>query len=425
MKVIHLNKYTSQGGAARAAFRIHESLRSVNLDSSFFAERIGRYDDSTSNPTVEHSRFARQIRQAGKGVRRFLKTGNPIKHSPNWLNSPWPRVLNESNADIINLHWINDEMVSIRDIAAIRKPIVWTLHDMWAFCGAEHYTEDQRWIEGYTRFNRPVHESGFDLNKWAWNRKKFHWQRPFQIVAPSRWIFDCVLQSSLMQNWPVIHIPYPIDTNYWRPVQKDTARDLLGLPRNSNVLLFGAVGGGRNERKGFDLLISALGYLRESRQFHETELIVFGEDQPKSSVVEGFQIRYLGLLADDLSLKVAYSAADIMVVPSRLDNFPLTALEAQACGTPVACFDVGGLPDLIKHQETGFLAKRFDALHLAEGIKWCLTNLQTTEITNNIASNVRKNYSLEVIGRLYGELYTQVLSNHVLRGSMDTFKGHR
>lgn len=263
MKIFQVNKCDIEGGAARAAYRIHCALRVAGIDSAMVVDRAVSGDRTVSGPG---SRWRAKLIAAreylGQLPCRFLHSANPVLHSPSILSSRRAAALNRSEADLLHLHWLNGEMFSIGEIGKLRKPLVWTLHDMWAFCGAEHYTEDQRWREGYRRENRPGHESGFDLNRWVWNRKSRHWRRPMQIVTPSSWLASCVRESALMQGWPVRVIPNALDTEAWKPVDKRLARGLLDLPEDGPILLFGAVGGGRDPRKGFDLLLAAMHCLR-------------------------------------------------------------------------------------------------------------------------------------------------------------------
>ena len=373
MKVLQLNHSDINGGAARAAYRIHHALRSCGIDSQMLVNVAASGDWTVQAPTSKWAKAMGHIRpHLALPWRQLLHTGNPIIHSPSVLPSRWPERLNASEADLVHLHWVQDEMLSIADIARIRKPIVWTLHDMWAFCGAEHYTTDHRWRDGYRRDNRPDHESGLDLNRSAWQRKRKHWRRPRQIVCPSQWLADCVSDSALMHEWPVAVVPYPIDLNRWQPIDQRLARQLLDLPQECPLLLFGAMGGGKDPRKGIDLLVAALALLRTEPNLQNLQLVVFGQLAPQSPAQLGFPVHYTGHLHDDLSLRALYSAADVMVIPSRQDNLPNTGLEAHACGTPVVAFNTGGLPDIVVDRVTGALAEPFEPASLAAAIRWML-----------------------------------------------------
>jgi len=379
-----LSKAAFQGGAARAAYRIHRALRQIGVDSRMLVDVAPEDDWTVASPSHNWWRNGPALlRFVQSLLRRQRATTNPVIHSPAVMPSRWPSYLNASDADIIHLQWVNGEMLSIADIGKLEKPVVWTLHDMWPFCGAEHYTEEYRWQEGYGQSNRPGYESGFDLNKWTWNRKRKHWKKPVQLVAPSHWLAQCVSQSSLMQDWPVTVVPNAIDTEFWRPMERNQAREFLDLPKENSILLFGALGAGHDPRKGFDLLLEAIGYLRGERK--DLRLVVFGQSKPKSPPDLGFPIHYFGHLHDDLSLRLLYCASDAMVIPSRLDNLPNTGLEALACSTPVVSFNVGGLPDIVVHKRSGYLAKAFDTQDLATGIAWVLDQ-SLVDLPGSVAS---------------------------------------
>ena len=373
MKIAMVNHSDINGGAARAAWRIHHALRQSGVDSQMYVNRASAGDWTVTGPRGKLAKALGMVRSPLGGVaNRLLKTGNPILHSPAILPSSWPKRLNTSDADIVHLHWVNGEMMSVADISRITKPVVWTLHDMWAFCGAEHCADDFRWRDGYLKTNRPSHESGFDLNRWTWQRKLNAWKKPIHIVTPSRWLADCARQSVLMREWPISVIPNALDVELWQPVEKKLARQLMNLPSDVPLLAFGAFGAVRAPHKGFDLLLSALEHLRG--QMPDLHLVVFGESAPKHQPDLGFPIHYVGHLHDDLSLRVLYSAADALMIPSRIDNLPNAGVEAMACGTPVIAFDTCGLSDIVTHQQTGWLAKPFDTDDLARGIQWVLND---------------------------------------------------
>lgn len=410
MKIAMVNHSDINGGAARAAWRIHHALRQSRVDSIMYVNQATSGDWSVSGPIGKVNKLLLNVQpRIGALATRLLKTGNPIMHSPAMFPSLWSKKLDLLDVDIAHLHWINYEMMAILDIARISKPIVWTLHDMWAFCGAEHYTEDFRWRDGYKTNNRPTYESGFDLNRWTWQRKLKAWKKPMHIVTPSRWLAECARQSVLMQDWPISVIPNALDVDSWQPVEKKLARQLMNLPTDCPLLAFGAMGGGQDPRKGMDLLLKALDHLRG--QFQDLQLVVFGQNAPRELPDLGFPIHYTGHLHDDLSLRVLYSAADAMVVPSRQEAFGQTASEAHACGTPVIAFDTCGLPDIVTHQETGWLAKAFDTEDLARGIQWVLSDAtRHADLSLQAREDAEARFSYPVVANQYKNIYCQVLS---------------
>jgi glycosyltransferase involved in cell wall biosynthesis len=408
LKVIHLSYTDISGGAARAAYRIHHSLRKIGVDSLMWVNKAIAEDWTVERPARISSKAFDALRvHAVRQLIKFYKTGNPIIHSPSILPSRWVERINFSDADIVHLHWVQGEMLSIADIGHIQKPIVWTLHDMWAFCGAEHYSEDNRWRQGYHRGNRPWHESGIDLNRWTWQRKCKDWKKPIQIITPSQWLADCVRESALMRHWPVDVVSYPIDIDRWRPIEKKVARNLLGLPQEVPLLIFGAMGGGRDPRKGFDLLISALNEV--DNQLAGLELVVFGESEPKFKPNLGFPIHYAGHLYDDISLRLYYSAADVFALPSRQDNQPLTCMESLSCGTPVVAFNTSGLPSMIINKRTGYLAEAFDVKDFARGIKYLIENSGTGAFETSARAYAEMRFSQNLIAQQYVDIYKRVL----------------
>jgi glycosyltransferase involved in cell wall biosynthesis len=410
MNVVHLNYSDSIGGAARAAHRIHHAVRGMGVDSKLLVNRAVLSDPTVAGPTTAPGRLLGKARRIlAAPWQSLLRGGSPGLHSPACIPSRWASRLNASAADVVHLHWINCEMMSIADIGRLTKPVVWTLHDMWAFCGAEHYTDGFRWREGYSDTNRSPDESGFDLDRWTWRRKQRHWRRPMQIVTPSRWLADCVEQSALMGDWPVTAIPNPIDTEVWRPVDKLRARQLLNLPPSTPILLFGALGGDEDPRKGFGLLRDALQHLRG--RVDGLELIVFGQLAPSQETPLGFAVRHIGYLHDDEKLRLLYSAADAVAVPSRLEVFGQTASEAHACGTPVVAFNTGGLADIVAHRQTGYLAKPFDVQDLAAGIEWVL-GAKASGPDLGIAARERACllWDSHVVARQYAELYGRAMA---------------
>lgn len=410
MIVRHLNYSDISGGAARAAYRLQQGLRRHQIDSLMAVDCKFSDDWSVEGPFGRLDKALARLRPAvGAACVRLLKTKNAILHSPALLSSRWPKRLANLKPDILHLHWVCGEMISISEIGRLPGPVVWTLHDMWAFCGAEHYTEDFRWREGYTSKNRPSYESRLDLSRWVWERKRKNWKRPFHIVTPSHWLGRCVRESALMKDWPVTVIPNALNTDVWAPVERSLARRLLGLPEDQPLVLFGAMGGGQNLIKGFDLLRASLAHLREQRS--DLRLLVFGQSTPHEPDDLGFPVHYMGHLHDDLSLQILYSAADVMVIPSRQDNLPNTGVESLSCGTPVVAFNTCGLPDIVSHQVTGYLARPFNTEDLAAGIEWVLADSgRHDDLSRNARTQAVERFSEAVVVSQYLAVYEKAIS---------------
>jgi glycosyltransferase involved in cell wall biosynthesis len=368
-----LNHSDGGGGASRAAYRLYRGLQAAGVKPTMTVRQkvTGDWTIATTSKYAKAANFARS--RFGGYLMMLQKTGNANMHSANVLPSNLAEAINDGATDVVNLHWLGGESMSIEDIGRIRKPAVWTLHDMWAFCGAEHYTgdgADARWRTGYLDGNRPPNSTGPDIDRHTWNRKRRAWLNPMQIVTPSRWLADCVRHSALLRDWPVTVIPNVLDTNMFKPLDRQFCRHALNLPGDKKIVLFGAFGGGGSLIKGYDLLLDAMKSMAGSRL--DILCVVFGQSEPRTPPDIPFPIRWMGHIGDDPTLALLYGAADVMVIPSRLDNLPQSGTEAHACGCPVVAFNCTGLPEVVDHRVTGYLAEAYRTEDLARGIEWVI-----------------------------------------------------
>ena len=430
--VLQLNASSSDGGAARAAIRVHRAFQSHGLHHQWSSEfRAISGEVSTPEVTVGspqgQSRLWRHLRPRLRQWRkRAWVTTNPALHSLAWPDTGLGQELIQAHRlglfHILNLHWLGDSALSVEEIGRLRFPVVWTLHDQWAFSGAEHYAPlDQsvpqvmnggRYAGGYTTSNCPSSEVGCDLNRWTWTRKCRSWINPMTLICPSAWMASCVRQSALMADWPCHVIPNPLDPQQWFPLNPDLARTALGLPLNIPLVLFGAMGGTQDPRKGADLLAQALHRFAAQCAHREAvpHLVIFGRASADTTHDFGLPVHHLGHLHDDVSLRLAYSAADVMVVPSRLDNLPNTATEAMACGTPVVAFRAGGMEDIVNDGVNGRLAEAFDPQALA----YCIADVLDPQHQQSMGSHARKQalslWHPERIAAAYAAVYDEALS---------------
>jgi glycosyltransferase involved in cell wall biosynthesis len=299
-------------------------------------------------------------------------------------------------------------MISVEDIGRINKPVVWTMHDMWAFCGSENIAADERYVAGYLPSNRPHHETGPDINAWTWQRKRRRWATAMQVVAPSCWMAECVRKSWLMKDWPIEIVPNPIDTTTWCPMPKAVARARLGINPSDRVLCVAGIDGPVSRHKGYDLFLEAAEILARTLP---VTVLVAGHASSWHPQVQGVAFRYAGLVTDDAVLRGLYAASDVMVVPSRQDNLPNTAVEAASCGLPVVAFAVGGLPDIIDHGISGYLARPFDVGDLAEGMAWAIHHGDDGRLGRAARELAIERFDTLRIGHRYSKVYGEVLAS--------------
>jgi glycosyltransferase involved in cell wall biosynthesis len=220
-------------------------------------------------------------------------------------------------------------------------------------------------------------------------------------IEPNKMTLELNDEKNLIQV-----IPNVIDTNVWRPIDMLLSRKILGLSCDKKLVLFGAIGVGADHRKGFDLLMMSIEILDSSDLNYE--LVVFGGLEPEKPLPTKCKVHYVGALNDDISLSLLYSAVDVFVIPSRIDNLPNTGVEAQACGTPVVAFNVGGLGDIVQHKVTGYLAIKDDVVDLAQGIAWVI-NRPNNKLRVESRVGAVKKWSPSIVAKQYYDLYSKVM----------------
>jgi glycosyltransferase involved in cell wall biosynthesis len=369
MKVLHLSTSDIDGGAARAAYRLHRELNELGMSSKMLVR-----DKQTSSYAVirETSLITKLGPMTGRWPLRKYLERDRVMFSSQWFKDDLSAKVLEIDPDVVHLHWVCNGFLKIETLRKFDRPIVWTLHDMWPMTGGCHYTQA---CDRYQQQcgNCPVlHSDHFkDLSFEILRRKASAWDGlDLTIVAPSQWLADCAKASALFRHRRIEVIANGIDTSLFRPGFKQTARAILNLPPDKKLLLFVAGSTTGDPRKGFQYLVEALNWLQTDGG--DFELAILGENAPDVPLPWLFKTHYLGRFSDEVALALVYSAADLFVAPSVQDNLPNTVVEALACGTPCVAFDIGGMPDMIDHLSNGYLAKPFDVKDLGKGIAWAL-----------------------------------------------------
>lgn len=422
MKVLHVIPDVNGGGASKGAYRIHQAVRTQGVQSEFLVLKKNRGATGVHlgypawRAWLEHKRYKAREVKLGKQLSDF-STSNPALHSFGLISHGLLPYINQCDADIVHLHWII-HMLTIDEIGQIKKPLVWTFADMWPFCGGEHYVLDDspqaRFRVGYLANNQPPYEQGPDYNRFAWERKQRFWNdQVFHIATCSQWLADCAKSSPLFSKSHIEAINYPLDTAVFRPSPQHEARLHFGLPLDKKIILAGATGGVNTLYKGGDLLHAAIVHLAKQNR-SDLVIALFGENPNSTTSNWPIPVHRLGAIHDELVLAKLYAAADVFVMPSRQEAFGQVASEAQACGIPAITFAHGGPMDIVEHQVTGWLAKPFDAEHLALGICY-LIDQKSRGVDLSTAARMRavKLFNLDWIGQKYCQLYEMSLLNNL------------
>jgi len=411
MESLILNTFDNFGGAARAAYRLHLGLCALGASSQMLVRT-----KSSSDETVIDERSI--VAKAGR-ISNYLPLLFYPKLEDQLFSTQWfpdmvhPKVA-KINPDIINLHWICGGYLQVETLKKFKKPLVWTLQDMWAFTGGCHYSYDcDRYKENCGQCPQLRSSKSYDLSRWIWRRKLKAWRDiDLTIVTPCAWMAECVKESSLFRERRVEVIPFCLNTKVYKPIDQKIARELLNLPQDKKLILFGAIAATTDRRKGFPLLLNALNELsRQAGWRDKFEVVVFGSSKPKKMIDYGFHAHYLGSFADDVALALVYSSADVMVVPSLQESFGQTASEALACGTPVVAFDATGLKDIVDHQVSGYLAKPYESEDLAKGIAWVLEDQDRHQrLRIDAREKAEEKFALELQAQRYLELFHEILT---------------
>ncbi len=375
-----------RGGAARAAQRLHAGLRHEGARSTMLVQDKAGHDPDVHGPSGTIRRQLATLRPyLDFAPARLLRRGAGVPYSVGWLPSGQVRRVRSFRADVVHLHWVAGGMLSIADVARLPGPLVWTLHDMWAFTGGCHYDGGcGRFANGCGPCPVLGSASTNDLSRWSWERRRRLLRRDdLVVVTPSRWLAAEAARSAVFGSHDIRVIPNALDLKVYRRTDRSAARQTLGLPVDRPIVMFAAMNAIGDPRKGLRHLEQALHRLTESGT--RPLALIAGADAP-AEVRLPVDTHYLGIIEDESMLANAYSAADVFVAPSEQENLSNAVVEAMACGTPCVAFRVGGMEDLIDHGRNGFLAEPMDAEDLARCIREVLDATAAVGIARGISA---------------------------------------
>lgn len=418
MKILIVNTSERTGGAAVAANRLKDALNKHGEKAKMLV-RDKETDDLTvvalSGSMFSRWRFLWErwcIFIRLHFSRRHLfeldiaNTGFDITSLPEF-----------QEADVIHLHWINQGLLSLNNIRSILlsgKPVVWTMHDIWPATAICHLTLGCRRFQNSCQQCKylPGGGSANDLAARVWRRKQQLFEgQSLIMVACSRWLLDEAKRSALLNRQRIEAIPNPIDTSLFKKTDRVAAREALGLPTDKLLVLFVSQRA-TNVNKGMGYLAEACRKLVEAHPAlkERVAVMILGGHAEEVTSDLALPAYPLGYVSDPKRIVEVYNAADVFVLPSLSENLPNTIMEAMACGVPCLGFKVGGIPEMIEHKKTGYVAQYKSSDDLSAGLFWLLDEADRDELSAAARRKVCREYSQDAVALRYTEVYNEVIA---------------
>lgn len=401
LNILQINTADTKGGAGKVAYLLKNGLKHLGHDTNMIVSK--KY---SKDPGVSLIKPYSNLRQRLlKKISFWLANDIDLFNSNKILKNPIFK-----SADIVHCHNLHSYYFNLGTLEKISKlkPVVWTLHDMWpitAHCG--HSFDGKLKDNGF--FTCPSLDIyppiAWHNEKYLEKRKKEIYEKSnFHIVTPSKWLADKISQS-ILKDKPLTIIHNGVDTEIFKPMAQKKARLDLDLPLNKKIILIVAKRGQSNPWKGGS-------YAQEIIEIYKNRPSIYFIDLGGDKNGSGSNTKTISYVNNEKTLAKYYSAADMLLYPSIADNCPLVVLEAQACGLPVVAFNTGGIPELIEHQKTGYIAKYKDIDGLNHNLD-CLINgseQQIQEIRKRSVDRTREMFTLDLMVDKYLQLYNQVLN---------------
>ncbi|MBI5492390.1 MAG: glycosyltransferase [Deltaproteobacteria bacterium] len=418
MNIVQVNTHDVQGGAARVAYGLHLAFRSAGHDSKMIVgvKRGSDPDVLTIHP--DSGFFAKKALNLKWICSEWIEQASGLQY---FLFSSSRSIMRKGparRADIVHFHNTHGSYLNQWAIRGVshEKPVVWTLHDMWALTGhCAHSFDCERWKTGCGMCpaldTYPSIRSDRTRMLWKIKSKVFR-ESGIILTVPSKWLMD-KLPDSILSHFPAYLVPNAVDTDIFKPKDRQALRKALGLPQDRFIAIFVADTGSRNKWKGFEHLVGALSIIKNGYGYRPY-LVVIGDAEKSSLEGIGLEGRSIGATSDPRVIADYDAASDVYLAPSLAENSPLVVLEALACGIPVVAFRVGGVPEIIKHMETGYIAGYRDERDFAEGIKWLMDmdRGKYLDMSGKCVSEIKERHTLKQQASNFLGVYEHAIKKH-------------
>ena len=419
LKVLLVAQNDYKGGAGRAVARIHQMLTRYGPELGISCQ-LRVIESEKPGPGVTaglpgRNRFIRRFTSLrilfSRAITKSLLERKGQIQSFALIRTGLAREINSLDFDVVNLHWLGDGTLSIKETGELKPPTVMTIHDMWPMGGSSHFFGQDSSPDLLEKRKGPRDW----LNHALMGLKRKHWWGRVTAVSPTPFMRELAQRSPVFHQVNVEVLPIPIDTDYWRPGNKNQSRFEMSLNPSSFVILFVSAESPWNPRKGYDLLLELSGLLAQNEMISpQVEIVIVGRPSGKNPASPKctLGLHELGKLDDPLLLR-AYQAADILLIPSREDNLPQVGIEAMAAGLPVLAFDLPGTSSYISHGESGWLVPPFMLDKMVQQIS---TLAQDRDLVKRVGDTARtiivEKQSMRVLAPRYASFYRALQHTH-------------
>ncbi|RXJ82198.1 glycosyltransferase [Arcobacter sp. F2176] len=404
MNILHVISGNLDGGAARGAFWLHTALKELHINSKIITTSTKIIEDTDIIYVSEDNYYRRRLEQIVLDKNYPNRTKQIF--STGLFGFDITKLKEFEKADVIHLHWINDSFIKIEDIKKFKKPIVWTVRDLWPMTGGCHYPMDcKNFFDKCGACPQISSNDQYDLSNKILQLKKDSFNSNIQIVGISNWVTNNAKKSSLFKNFNIKRIFNNVNSKTFLPLNKEISKKELLLPLDKKIILVGAQSLD-DVYKGFSKFIKAISYLNRNDYF----LCIFGEITTDLLIQINMPHKLFGFVKNSVNLNKLYSASDVFVAPSITEAFGKTIVESMLSGTPAVCFNATGPKDIISHKKDGYKAKPYSPKDLANGIEWVINNTNYNNLCLKTRENAKEKFDSIVISAQYKKLYERIIN---------------
>lgn len=401
MKIIHLNQSDTKGGAAIAAYRVHKSLLKQNIKSVMWVEEKFSKDSTVKLKLNLFERFSRRVFVwMLYKFYKFFGLNNVSYFNAGIFGSSWIRHINKSDADIIHLHWLGNEILSMKQIGKIKKPCVVTLHDEWLIGDGYHIT-----LHENQKINKKLTKYFINYVRYFKNK---HYKENINLIAPSNFIANLVTNHSKYKQNKLKIIGHPILENDWISINKMEAKKIIGISDQSFSIFFSSYGGSDDLNKGFHDFCEAVKlFASQNTELNICLIIVGGFNELELKKI-GLPYIFMGIIDSKDELISSYCASDVVVLPSKYESFGLVAQEVCMLGIPIVAYEDTGINDFVSHKVNGYLAKKYSFKDISTGISYW--SKKSSDNLSNLNRTILKKYSPSIIAKTHIDFYKKSIS---------------